>query len=1084
MNGPAVQLYDTTLRDGMQQEGMSLSVEEKVRVALELDKLGIHFIEGGFPASNPKEVEFFARMERERLINAELVAFGMTRRKGLRAEDDPGLQVLSDCHQRTVAIVGKTWGLHLSKVLHVSRDENLHMIDDSVRLLVARGKRLVYDAEHFFDAYRDDPDYAMRTLAAAADAGAAALCLCDTNGATLPAAPAEPCARWWRRFSVPVGVHFHNDGDCAVASSLMAVDAGARQVQGTVNGYGERCGNADLISIIPALVLKMGLPVISDEQLERLTETAHFVAGHRQRYALGPPALCGHSAFTHKGGLHVAAVEAAPQTFEHVDPARVGNEQRVLISELSGKGAVLRKAQRDGSAPGGRRRARRRRSSASQAAGARRATNTRRPTPRSSCSCATRSAARAALPPRELSRDRREARGRHDRGRGDHQGARGGERIIATAEGNGPVNALDNALRQAIVRKYPHLGDIELVNYKVRILDEDKGTGAVTRVLLDASDGERTLGQHRRLREHHRGELAGAGRLHRVRHAARRRGRPVTPRRRRPPASRASAALLRRRVLRSTAAVGAAAGTRSVRRLRPARPAGVRARGPRGGRSRAGRAPGPGARRADQDRGRRAELPRPRRRAGHGGQAPSRSSSSSRPRAVIGPGRGHRAAAAFATCGLRSRAGAGGRAPLPGREPAAAGRLCGRLHVRQRRHGARPARAGRPVDARQELRHVLPARPLGGAAAAAGGGSREHAGGRRRGAGRPPRRHDRLTAGAARVRQRRDDAGAWRRDPDRHAGRCRAVGIGPDGGGERRGCRQPEQPCDVNVAKQRSARSRDAAERHLTEWLAGVVAGEAADLGEIDDEFVALLAEARLLPLAARHGAVHPRVAAIERVAFANAVTTARLSDRFVAALAGSGVQSVTLRGPALGAAFWGDAALRPSTDIDLLVSPADVPAARRVLESQGLSASDFRPQWYLRRWHFHDSYACAEPRAVLEMHWNIVRPHAGQVAISALVAEAETVVWHGARLRAPSPPWHMLVCAVHAMAHYFSLRELLDIAFIARTLSSRDWQRACALARSSRLAPAMYYSVTASAERFGCAATRRAAQPATVGTP
>ncbi len=220
MNGPAVQLYDTTLRDGMQQEGMSLSVEEKVRIALKLDELGIHFIEGGFPASNPKEVEFFARMERERLANAELVAFGMTRRKGLRAEDDPGLQVLADCHQQTVAIVGKTWGLHLSKVLHVSRDENLHMIEDSVRLLVGRGKRLVYDAEHFFDGYRDDPEYAMRTLAAAADAGAAALCLCDTNGATLPGHIAETVRAVVARFSVPVGVHIHNDSDCAVAGSL------------------------------------------------------------------------------------------------------------------------------------------------------------------------------------------------------------------------------------------------------------------------------------------------------------------------------------------------------------------------------------------------------------------------------------------------------------------------------------------------------------------------------------------------------------------------------------------------------------------------------------------------------------------------------------------------------------------------------------------------------------------------------------------------------------------------------------------------------------------------------------------------
>ena len=494
MSEASVQLYDTTLRDGMQQEGMSLSVEEKARIALKLDELGIDFIEGGFPASNPKEVEFFACMERERLTNAELVAFGMTRRKGLRAEDDPGLQVLTDCHQQTVAIVGKTWGLHLSKVLHVSRDENLAMIEDSVRLLVGRGKRLVYDAEHFFDGYHDDPEYALRTLAAAADAGAAALCLCDTSGATLPGQIAETVRAVVARFSVPVGVHIHNDSDCAVAGSLEAVAAGARQVQGTINGYGERCGNANLVSIIPALVLKMGLPVISSEQLERLTETAHFVAGICNVALWAHQPYVGKTAFAHKGGLHVAAIEAAPQTFEHVDPAQVGNAQRVLISELSGKGAVLRKAHEIGLQLEG---------DDERVAGVLKHLKEleHRGYQYEAADASLELLLRDALKPHKplfrLESFRVIVEKREDGTTVVEATIKvhvGGERIISTAEGNGPVNALDTALRQAIVRKYPHLADIELVNYKVRILDEAKGTGAVTRVLLDASDGEDVWG--------------------------------------------------------------------------------------------------------------------------------------------------------------------------------------------------------------------------------------------------------------------------------------------------------------------------------------------------------------------------------------------------------------------------------------------------------------------------------------------------------------------------------------------------------------------------------------------------------------
>ncbi len=329
----------------MQQEGLSVSVDEKVRIALRLDELGLHFIEGGFPASNPKETAFFARMERETLRHAVLVAFGTTRRKGVAAADDPGLRVLADASTPVVTIVGKTWGLHLRTVLHVSRDENLRMIDESVAVPRGSGQ-----ARHL----------RRRTLLRRLGRRRAVRAAHGARGrrsgrrAGLPVRHQRqqrcrpPCesvvAEVAGELGAPLGVHCHNDADCAVANSLVAVAAGAVQVQGTMNGYGERCGNANLTSIIPALKLKMGLPVVSDEQLERLAETAHFVAEVVNVTPWAHQPYVGRSAFTHKGGLHVAAIEASPETFEHVDPARVGNEQRVLISELSGKGAVLRKA--------------------------------------------------------------------------------------------------------------------------------------------------------------------------------------------------------------------------------------------------------------------------------------------------------------------------------------------------------------------------------------------------------------------------------------------------------------------------------------------------------------------------------------------------------------------------------------------------------------------------------------------------------------------------------------------------------------------------------------------------------------------
>jgi len=486
----AVVIYDCTLRDGMQGEGMSLSVDEKVRVAHVLDDLGVPMIEAGFPSSNPKEAELYARLERERL-QADVAAFGMTRRRDLRAEDDPALRQLAELFAPVCTLVGKTWRLHLDKVVRVDVEENLRMIAESVAFLVAQGKEVVYDAEHFFDAYRDDDAYALRCLRAAAEAGAGWLTLCDTNGSSLPhqiQAATEHVVG-----AVPgvgIGIHCHNDAECGVANSLAAVAAGARMVQGTLNGYGERCGNANLVSIVPNLQLKMGHPCLP--ALEGLTEAAHFVDELLNFVPDANQPYVGKNAFAHKGGMHVAGVNVDPATFEHIDPAAVGNTREVLISELSGKGTVLSRAEATGVEldPDAASRVVERvkelehRGFQFEAADGsfdlliRRETGEYEPLFRLE-------SWRVIAEKREDGRVQTEA---------TIKIWVDGERYVRTAEGNGPVNALDRALRDAIGEAHPHIRDIRLVNYKVRILDEFKATAAVTRVLLDASDGTDTWG--------------------------------------------------------------------------------------------------------------------------------------------------------------------------------------------------------------------------------------------------------------------------------------------------------------------------------------------------------------------------------------------------------------------------------------------------------------------------------------------------------------------------------------------------------------------------------------------------------------
>ncbi|HEY5908473.1 MAG TPA: citramalate synthase [Vicinamibacteria bacterium] len=333
-----INLFDTTLRDGTQGEGLSLSVEDKLRITGLLDQFGMHFIEGGWPASNPKDSEFFRRAKDLRLEHAKLTAFGSTRKAGGRVEDDLNLRGLIEAETPAVAIFGKSWLLHVLRVLGTTPEENLAMIQDSVAFLKAKGKEVVYDAEHFFDGYRDEPEYALRAVTAAAEAGADWVVLCDTNGGSLPSWVREVVLAVKARIpGTPLGIHTHNDGELAVANALSAVEAGCSQVQGTINGYGERCGNANLVSVIPALQLKMGHDCVSQENLVRLTELSRTVSEIANMNPNPHAAYVGVSAFAHKGGVHVAAVEKVAASYEHIAPERVGNLRKVVVSELSGR---------------------------------------------------------------------------------------------------------------------------------------------------------------------------------------------------------------------------------------------------------------------------------------------------------------------------------------------------------------------------------------------------------------------------------------------------------------------------------------------------------------------------------------------------------------------------------------------------------------------------------------------------------------------------------------------------------------------------------------------------------------------------
>ncbi len=490
-----ITLYDTTLRDGTQREGLSLSVEDKLRIVSRLDDLGVRYIEGGFPASNPKDEEFFAAVRDLDLKTAVVSAFGSTCRADHRAEEDAGLRALLDTGCEALCIVGKAWDLHVTETLRTSLEENLRMVRDSVAYLKSQGRTVFFDAEHFFDGYARNAEYATAVCREAAEAGADAVVLCDTNGGALPGAVRSVVAAMVESLpGVVFGIHAHNDAACAVANSLVAVDAGCTHVQGTVNGYGERAGNADLVSIVPALVLKMGDDCITRDQLKLLTEVSHFVAETANLSPDPHQPYVGTSAFAHKGGLHASAVSRLPAAYEHVDPTAVGNLARVVVSELAGRASLVMKAKELGVDLAG------------QPDIASKVIEDIKQLEYRGYSFETADASLEILLKRELGtyepffrlESFRCLMEKREDGRVMTEATIkiwvDDERYIATAEGNGPVNALDRAIRLAIGRFYPDLEAIELSDFKVRVLDEKKGTAAVTRVLIESSDGEKSWG--------------------------------------------------------------------------------------------------------------------------------------------------------------------------------------------------------------------------------------------------------------------------------------------------------------------------------------------------------------------------------------------------------------------------------------------------------------------------------------------------------------------------------------------------------------------------------------------------------------
>lgn len=486
-----IQIYDTTLRDGAQAEGIAFTVEDKLKIALRLDELGVHYIEGGWPGSNPKDIEFFDRIRGMTWQNAKIAAFGSTCRAGVRADEDPLLRQLVDSSAPVITIFGKSWDYHVFNVLRTTREENLRMIRDSVAFLKSTGREVIFDAEHFFDGFRADPEYALETLTAAVEGGADLVALCDTNGGSLPWQIEDAVRTVAERLHCPLGIHAHNDSELGVANSIAAVRAGAVQVQGTMNGWGERVGNANLCSIIPNLQIKMGYRCLSDEQLATLTDAALYVYEIANIPPLERQPYVGRSAFAHKAGMHVDAVMKSTATFEHIDPALVGNSRRFLISEQAGGSAIRGKALEfgidlDKGSPEARailEQLVRLENEGYVFEGA---------------EASFELLVRKAMGTYQKLFDLRgfrvivEKRG-HDAEvvtEATLKVAVDGEECLTVSEGDGPVHALDGAMRKALLHFYPELADIHLTDFKVRVVNVKEGTAAKVRVLVESQAHE------------------------------------------------------------------------------------------------------------------------------------------------------------------------------------------------------------------------------------------------------------------------------------------------------------------------------------------------------------------------------------------------------------------------------------------------------------------------------------------------------------------------------------------------------------------------------------------------------------------
>lgn len=484
-----IQTYDTTLRDGSQGEGVNFSLQDKLLIARKLDELGFDYIEGGYPLSNPKDEEFFQRAADTDWKHAKVTAFGMTRRRGIGADEDVGMCALRDSKAPVITVVGKTWDLHVNEVLRVDEKENLAMIRDSVAFLVAEGREVIYDAEHCFDGLRANQEFALKTLKAAEEAGASLVCMCDTNGGRLPEEIAEAVDLLRREISIPVGIHCHNDSDLAVANSLAALDRGAVQVQGTINGIGERCGNVCLLSVVANLLLKKeGYDALQPGSLEHLAEMSRYVYEIANMNFRNNQPFVGISAFAHKGGMHVHAINRIAESYEHIKPELVGNERRILVSELSGRSNIVAKAtkykiEQDGELM----------TSILQRVQDLESVGYQFEAAEASFDLLIKKVAGTYEPKFKRIHHRVNVESAADTPAETEATVKltvNGEVVHVVGDGDGPVNALDAALRKALLPVYPTLEEMHLVDYKVRVINSAEGTAARVRVVIESRDDD------------------------------------------------------------------------------------------------------------------------------------------------------------------------------------------------------------------------------------------------------------------------------------------------------------------------------------------------------------------------------------------------------------------------------------------------------------------------------------------------------------------------------------------------------------------------------------------------------------------